>query len=111
MVTVHVEPLQDPLQFAKELPVPGVAVSVTTVPEVKAVLQVLPQLIPVGLLVTVPEPDFATVNTYIGIGVGVGVAVGVGVEVWLGDGLTHGEIYAEFVLFKRSEGQSIDTAL
>ena len=38
-------------------PAAGVAVKVTDVPEVYASLQSVPQLMPVGVLVTVPEPD------------------------------------------------------
>jgi hypothetical protein len=34
----------------------GVAIIVTTCPEIKGVLQVAPQLMPTGLLVTVPLP-------------------------------------------------------
>ena len=58
MVTVQVPvPLQPPpLQPVKVEPPEGVAVSVTLVPLVKLALQVLPQLIPAGLEVTVPVP-------------------------------------------------------
>ena len=58
MVTVQVPvPLHPPpLQPVKVEPPLGVAVKVTLVPLVKLVLQVLPQLIPAGLLVTVPVP-------------------------------------------------------
>jgi hypothetical protein len=45
-----------PLQPAKVEPEAGVAVSVTVVPLLNAAEQVLPQLIPAGLLVTVPFP-------------------------------------------------------
>ncbi len=45
-----------PLQPAKVEPVLANAVKVTTVLFVKPAVQVTPQLIPEGLLVTVPEP-------------------------------------------------------
>jgi len=50
-------PEQAPDQPAKVWPEVGVAVSVTDVPKVNDVEQVEPQLIPDGLLVTVPVPD------------------------------------------------------
>ena len=57
MVRIQVEvPRQAPFQPVKVEPPLGVAVSVTLVPLVKLVLQVDPQLIPAGLLVTVPVP-------------------------------------------------------
>jgi len=65
MVTEHVPvPVQAPDQLAKVEPVPAAAVNVTTVPLEKLALQVAPQLIPAGLLVTVPVPvpAFVTVN-------------------------------------------------
>ncbi|HZU42556.1 MAG TPA: hypothetical protein VE994_07795 [Terriglobales bacterium] len=49
-------PLHAPLQPAKTDPALAVAVSVTVVPLLKVALQVLPQEIPAGLLVTVPVP-------------------------------------------------------
>jgi hypothetical protein len=57
-------------------PVVVVAVRVISVPELKVAEQVLPQLIPAGLLVTVPVPVplFATVRLYV-VGVVVNVAV------------------------------------
>jgi hypothetical protein len=49
-------PVQAPDQLANVDPVLGVAVSVTGVPLVKLALHVVPQLMPEGLLVTVPVP-------------------------------------------------------
>ncbi len=49
-------PLQAPLQPANTDPLAGVSVNVTTVPLAKSAVQVPVQLIPAGLLVTVPEP-------------------------------------------------------
>ena len=45
-----------PVHPAKVVPVAGVAVSVTSVPLLNEAEQVPPQLIPAGLLVTVPLP-------------------------------------------------------
>ncbi len=60
------EPLEQPVpdQPAKTEPEAGVAVSVTAVPLLRVVEQALPQLIPAGLLVTVPlpVPALATVS-------------------------------------------------
>jgi hypothetical protein len=58
MVTVHVPvPVQPPpLQPVKVEPVDGTAVKVTEVPELNEALQVLPQVTPVGLEMTLPEP-------------------------------------------------------
>jgi hypothetical protein len=57
IVTLQVPvPEQAPLQPAKVEPVPGAAVSVTIVPLAKFAEQAVGQLIPVGLLVTVPLP-------------------------------------------------------
>jgi len=63
-VQVEEVPEQAPDQPAKTEPEAAVAVKVTEVPVVKEALQVVPQLIPEGLLVTVPEPvpAFETVN-------------------------------------------------
>jgi hypothetical protein len=49
-------PLHAPDQPANVEPVAGVAVRVTAVPAVKLALHVWPQLIPAGVLLTVPEP-------------------------------------------------------
>jgi hypothetical protein len=58
MVTLHVVPLLEvqPVQLARVEPLAAVAVSVTLLPELKLALQTEPQLIPTGLLVTVPVP-------------------------------------------------------
>jgi hypothetical protein len=50
-------PEQAPLQPAKDEPAAGAAVKVRGVPGSTDCEQVAPQLIPAGLLVTVPEPD------------------------------------------------------
>src|SRR2546425_8145241 len=62
-VTTHVPvPLQPPpLQPVKVEPAAGVALKVTTVPLAKLAVHVAPQVMPTGLLVTVPEPVPATV--------------------------------------------------
>jgi hypothetical protein len=49
-------PLQTPDQPAKVEPAAAVAVSVTAVPVLKVAVHVIPQLMPVGLLVTMPAP-------------------------------------------------------
>ena len=58
MLTVQVlaVPVQAPLQPAKVEPVAALAVRVTLVFPRYSSLQLLPQLMPAGLLVTVPEP-------------------------------------------------------
>jgi hypothetical protein len=57
-VTTHVPvPEQGALQPAKVEPLAAVAVSVTAVPEVTDSEQAVPQLMPAGVLVTVPEPE------------------------------------------------------
>jgi hypothetical protein len=74
-VTTHAPvPVQAPLQFPNVEPASGVAVSVTAVPGVTDCEHVAPQLMPAGLLVTVPEPVpfFVTVSV---TGVAVNVAV------------------------------------
>jgi hypothetical protein len=72
------EPLVQPVpdQPAKVEPEAAVAVKVTAVPLLKEYEQVLPQLMPAGLLVTVPEPvpALANVNVYV-TGVRLKVAV------------------------------------
>jgi hypothetical protein len=63
IVTVQtLSPEQAPLQPAKNDPWAAATVSLTFVPEAKAALQVGLQLIPAGVLVTVPEPVPATVT-------------------------------------------------
>ena len=74
IVTVHVPvPVQAPLQPAKTRLPTTRAVSVTTVPLLKALLQVVPQLMPAGLLVTVPlelsEPFLLTVSVNVDVAV------------------------------------------
>jgi phage tail protein X len=54
-------PVHAPLQPANEKPLPAFAVSVNCVSFAKLALQVDPQEIPAGLLVTVPVPDRETV--------------------------------------------------
>ena len=55
--TVHVPvPVHAPVQPANVEPEPAAAVSVTCVPLAKLALHVEPQLMPAGLLVTVPVP-------------------------------------------------------
>jgi hypothetical protein len=49
-------PVQAPLQLANKDPAAGAAFSVTTVPVGNGALQLVPQLIPPGMLVTVPPP-------------------------------------------------------
>jgi len=61
-VTVHVvvAPVHTPPHPPNIEPVPGVSVSVTTAFCAKVAEQVPGQLMPAGLLVTVPEPDRVT---------------------------------------------------
>ena len=56
------EPSQ-PVQLVKVEPAAGLAVRVTVVPAVNEALQVTPQAMPEGSLVTVPEPDMRTERT------------------------------------------------
>jgi len=49
-----------PDQPAKRYPLDGSAVSVTWVPPLYWAVQVAPQSMPMGMLVTVPEPDEVT---------------------------------------------------
>jgi hypothetical protein len=68
-------PEQAPLHPEKVTPESGVADSVTLVPWANCALQVAPQLIPDGVLETVPVPVPARVTervTFPGAGVGVG---------------------------------------
>ena len=61
--TVHVGVAVHGLdQPANVEPAPGVAVSVTDVPLANVALHVVPQLMPEGLLVTVPAPVPALCN-------------------------------------------------
>jgi len=64
MVRVQVEAVpaaaQSPLQAVKVAPPLGMAVRVTVVPDAKDALHVPGQLIPAGLLVTVPLPTTET---------------------------------------------------
>ena len=63
MVVVQLPvPLHAPPHPVKVDPVVAVAVRVTLVPEVTVALQVLPQVIPAGLEVTVPVPVPALVT-------------------------------------------------
>jgi hypothetical protein len=55
-VQVELEPEQAPLHPPNVDPVVAVAVSVTAVPTAKSSVQSVPQVIPAGELVTVPEP-------------------------------------------------------
>jgi hypothetical protein len=56
-VQVPVPEHPPPLQPVKVEPAAGTAVRVTTVPLAQAAIQVEPQEIPAGLLVTVPTPE------------------------------------------------------
>jgi hypothetical protein len=83
MVTVHVLPetASQPFQVRERVSKAGVAVRVTTVPPLKAAEQVLPQLMPAGLEVTVPprRPVVVTVNVIFTVKVLLLVAVPPGV--------------------------------
>lgn len=61
-LSVHKAPLHAPPNPVNPEPVPAVAVSVTDVPGAKLPVQVVGQLIPLGLLVTVPVPVMLTFN-------------------------------------------------
>jgi hypothetical protein len=78
-VIVTVPSLQSvsPLQPAKVDPAEGVAVRVTAVPLLYEAIHVEPQVMPVGLLVTVPapEPVLLTVSEYVVGGRRLNVAV------------------------------------
>mgnify|MGYP006928526708 CR=1 FL=1 len=65
MFTVQLPvPVQSPLQPINVDPGSGVTVSVTLVPLTNDALQVLPQLMPAGALLAIPEPvpDLVTVR-------------------------------------------------
>ena len=84
-VTTH-DPVPEhppPFQPVKVEPAADVAMSVTAVPPGKLAAQVVPQLIPVGLLVTVPTPVPAseTVSTESGSKVAVTVVAAESVSV------------------------------
>src|SRR5690242_4603598 len=59
---MHVIPVHAPPNPENENPEAAVAESVTVVPGLNAALQEVGQLIPAGLLVTVPLPATVTVN-------------------------------------------------
>ena len=74
MVTAHAPvPVHAPLQPVKAEPAEGLAARLTTAPEPKVAEQAAPQLIPLGRLVTVPEPvpDLLTVRENVGTKVAV----------------------------------------
>ena len=60
-------PLQAPDQPAKVEPAAGAAVNVTAVPLLNMALQVVPQLIPAGMLVTTPVPVPARVTVRVSV--------------------------------------------
>jgi len=64
-----------PLQPLKVEPAAGAAVSVTAVPLAKLAAQVTPQVMPVGLLVTLPAPVPALETVSVKVGVKVAVTV------------------------------------
>jgi hypothetical protein len=68
-------PLQAPLHPAKVDPTSGFAVSVTLVPSLYGSLQSVPQSMPVGMLITVPEPVFESGFVTVSTGLFVNVAV------------------------------------
>ena len=63
---MQVVPEQAPLQVTKVDPGAAVAVNVTELPVGKLALQAPPQLMPLGALVTVPDPEpvFSTVRVF-----------------------------------------------
>jgi hypothetical protein len=61
-ISLHTEPLHAPAKPPKLKPEPAVAVNVTDVPEAKLAVQAEGQLIPAGLLTTLPLPVTETVN-------------------------------------------------
>ncbi|MBI3900023.1 MAG: hypothetical protein HY308_17280 [Gammaproteobacteria bacterium] len=75
-VTVHVklEPAQAPLQPLNTEPEAAVAVNVTAVLFAYDALHAVPQSMPAGAELTVPdpEPDLVSVNRYVSAGGGVG---------------------------------------
>jgi len=64
-----------PLQPLKVEPAAGTAVSITAVPLVKLAAQVAPQVMPAGLLVTLPAPAPALETVSVKVGVNVAVTV------------------------------------
>jgi hypothetical protein len=68
-------PVQAPLQPAKADPEEAAGVSATTLPCAKLLLQVNPQLIVPGELVTVPDPDPVVLTVRANVGAGSKVAV------------------------------------
>ncbi len=78
MVTVQVPvPVQAPLQPAKVEPLAAAALRVTEAPALNAAEQVAPQLMPVGLLVTVPLPLPALLTVRLKVEVGAVLKVAV----------------------------------
>src|SRR5579872_6995059 len=75
MVQVEALPLQAPLQLSRPEPPPGVEVSVILVPCLKVAWQPVGQLMPLGSLVTVPEPGPDTVTVRVAVCGGVGGGV------------------------------------
>src|SRR5689334_1950679 len=57
MAQVGALPVQAPLQLSMAAPLPGAAVRVTLVPCLNVALHVEGQLIPLGELVTAPDPE------------------------------------------------------
>jgi hypothetical protein len=64
-VTEHVRaaPLQAPLQPENVCPAAGVAIKLTSLFFSKATAQLVPQSMPAGVLLMVPEPVFNTVRS------------------------------------------------